>query len=241
MWPESTAARTTGRGPIDRVDARLKLILAVCYVVAVVAVPPGRWKVLAVLALVLAFVIGVSGASLQVLLRRWAGLLLLSGFLAVTIAPGIAARRGETVGEVVLSIVARNGLALLMMLTLAEVTPFPVLLRALGRLGVPRVLIETLEFMERYIHVLLEELERMATARRARSFRNRRWLPWTTLSGLIGVLLIRSLDRAERVHSAMLARGWDGNLRRLDDPRADVAGRRRGVHSPSDPEAAGLP
>jgi len=33
---------------------------------------------------------------------------------------------------------------------------------------------------------------------------------------MLGMLLLRSLERAERVHSAMLARGWDGNFRSLD-------------------------
>jgi cobalt/nickel transport system permease protein len=71
--------------------------------------------------------------------------------------------------------------------------------------------------MDRYRHVLLEELERMATARRARTFDRRSALSWVLLTGLIGMLFLRTIERAERVHGAMVARGWQGTLRSLDD------------------------
>jgi cobalt/nickel transport system permease protein len=44
---------------------------------------------------------------------------------------------------------------------------------------------------------------------------------WASLSGLLGHLLVRAMERGDRVHSAMLARGWDGTLRRLDDEHDD--------------------
>jgi cobalt/nickel transport system permease protein len=71
--------------------------------------------------------------------------------------------------------------------------------------------------MERYRFVLLDELDRMATARRARTFARGRELPWRTLGGLIGLLFLRTFERAERVHGAMVARGWQGTLRHLEN------------------------
>jgi cobalt/nickel transport system permease protein len=65
--------------------------------------------------------------------------------------------------------------------------------------------------------VLVEELDRMATARRARTFTRRRALPWGLLTGLIGMLFLRTFERGERVHGAMVARGWQGTLHHLDD------------------------
>jgi cobalt/nickel transport system permease protein len=53
-------------------------------------------------------------------------------------------------------------------------------------------------------------------ARRARTFRPIGWLDWGLLSSLIGVLFVRSFERGERAHAAMLARGWDGTPRSLD-------------------------
>ncbi|MCH8829637.1 MAG: energy-coupling factor transporter transmembrane protein EcfT, partial [Planctomycetes bacterium] len=75
-----------------------------------------------------------------------------------------------------------------------------------------------LSFMYRYFYVLWDELDKMRIARRARSFGDGRlWFRWTTSAQMIGMLLLRALDRADRVHGAMCARGWDGHVRRLDD------------------------
>ena len=81
---------------------------------------------------------------------------------------------------VILTILAKNSLAFLAMLVLAAVTPWRLLIRAMHKLGVPRVLVATLLFMERYVHVLADELGRMTIARRARSFRRGNILSWTT-------------------------------------------------------------
>jgi cobalt/nickel transport system permease protein len=145
------------------------------------------------------------------------GLLVLVSFLVLMIAPAHPARARSGLAVVAASILIKNALALLAMLVLAGTTPFPTLLVALRRLGVPPILVATLQFMDRYRHVLLDELDRMAIARRARTFRRRRALPWSLLGGLIGMLFLRTFERAERVHGAMLARGWSGTLPSLDD------------------------
>src|SRR5205085_769670 len=137
----------------------------------------------------------------------------LVGFLAAMIA--MARPPGERL-TAVLVILAKNSLAFGAMLTLAAITPFPRLLGALARLGTPPVLIATLHFLYRYIHVFSDELSRMALARRARSYRRSGRLDWGLLTGLIGVLFVRALERGERIHAAMLARGWDGTIRSLD-------------------------
>ena len=57
----------------------------------------------------------------------------------------------------------------------------------------------------------------MATARRARTFSRRGTLSLSLAGGLIGLLFLRAFERAERVHGAMVARGWQGTLHSLDD------------------------
>jgi cobalt/nickel transport system permease protein len=84
------------------------------------------------------------------------------------------------------------------------------------RLGMPLVLVSTLQFMYRYLHVLADELDRMVQARRSRTFRRSGRLDWGLLTSLIGVLFVRAFERGERVHDAMIARGWDGTIRTLD-------------------------
>jgi cobalt/nickel transport system permease protein len=203
-------------GPLQRLGPRVKLLGTLAIVLAIVATPPGHWRVLAGEALVMAFVIGLSGLSPAILARRWLGLAAIVAFLALLIAPSHPLRPALGLPVIAASIAAKNGLALLAVLTLTAVTPFPRLLGGLRRLGVPAALVETLHFMSRYLHVLRDELHRMALARRSRSFRRSGRLDWVALSGLIGPLFLRAMERGERVHAAMRARGWDGTLRTLD-------------------------
>ena len=96
--------------------------------------------------------------------------------------------------------------------------PFDQLLVTLRRLWVPAIIVAMLSFMYRYIFVLWDELDKMRVARRARSFGGvSLWHRWTSAAQLLGMLLIRAMERAERVHGAMCARGWDGHMRTIDD------------------------
>jgi len=57
----------------------------------------------------------------------------------------------------------------------------------------------------------------MRTARQARTFGSPGLaFRWRIATQLIGMLLVRAMSRAERVHGAMCARGWDGRVRSLD-------------------------
>jgi cobalt/nickel transport system permease protein len=217
MQPDGLERHRAGAGPIHRLDARLKLVAAVAFIVVVIATPPGAWRGFGVEGFLVAFAIGLAGIPPRELARRWLGLFVLVGFLTLMVAPAHPARARYGLAVVAATILIKNGLALVTMLVLAGTTPFPRLLTALRKLGVPPVLVATLQFMDRYRHVLLDELDRMATARRARTFRRRNALSWSLLGGLIGMLFLRTFERGERVHDAMIARGWSGAIRNLDD------------------------
>jgi cobalt/nickel transport system permease protein len=204
-------------GSLRAIDARLKLIAAVGFIVAVIATPFGQWRAFGLEGMLLSFVIGLSGIPPLELARKWLGFFVLVGFLAVTIAPGHPAREQHGIATVVATVLVKNGLAILTVLVLSGVTEFDAILTGLRRLGMPRLLVSTMLLMDRYRHVLLEELSRMVTARRSRSFRRGQTLPWTILGGLIALLFLRTFERAERVHGSMVSRGWDGTIRTLDD------------------------
>lgn len=215
-WDVLFAHRTPVTGPLARLDARWALLATIAFVLVVVATPLGAWRALLVEALVVAFVVGLSGLSPWRLFQRWLAFILLVGFLAAMLALSRPPVAGLSALDVFLEVVAKNGLAFAAMLVLSGVAPFPRLLGALARLGAPDVLTITLHFMNRYAHVLVDELGRMVQARRARVFRRSGRLDWGVLGGLLGVLVVRSLERGERVHAAMLARGWDGSIAALD-------------------------
>lgn len=205
-----------GDGPLDRLDPRSKLVATLAFLAVVVATPVGWWWAMAIEAAALGAVVWTSRLRIGDLVRRWLAFAPLVAFLALMVAIGHPARSALGLSTVASAIVIKNSLAFVAVLVLSGVTPFPRLLAGMGRLGAPRVLVATLHFMYRYVYVLGDELGRMVQARRSRSFR-RGGPDWGLLTGLIGVLFLRAMERGERVHSAMLARGWDGTIRSLDD------------------------
>lgn len=97
-------------------------------------------------------------------------------------------------------------------LLLVAVTSFPGICYALQRLGVPKIFIVQLLFLYRYIFVLAEETMRIVRARNMRSF-GKRGKGIKSFTSLLGVLLVRSMERAESIYQAMCSRAFDGSIR----------------------------
>ena len=103
-------------------------------------------------------------------------------------------------------------------LWLIHVLPFPEMLATLMRWRCPNLLIAMLSFMYRYIFILWDELARLRHARDARNFgQGTTKMHWIGNAQLIGLLLLRAMERAERTHLAMLSRGWDGSMKFLSE------------------------
>jgi cobalt/nickel transport system permease protein len=95
-------------------------------------------------------------------------------------------------------------------------TPMVVLLRALQAFRLPRVLVEITLLTYRYLFTLWWELTRMRWALAARGFQARGSLRChRTLAQVVGVSLVRSVERTERIQLAMRCRGFQGRLRTL--------------------------
>lgn len=90
------------------------------------------------------------------------------------------------------------------------------ILKGLDRLRVPTTLTLIAAFMLRYLTLIVEELQRARTAMLARGYAPR-WL-WETrpLASAAGAVFVRSYERGERVHAAMLSRGFTGTMPELD-------------------------
>ena len=82
------------------------------------------------------------------------------------------------------------------------------------KLKVPKVLVAQILFMYRYVDVLMDEIARVSQAYTIRSL-NHQGVAWPVWGSLVGQLLIRTLERAERIHQAMLCRGFDGKFKLL--------------------------
>ncbi|WP_435768803.1 cobalt ECF transporter T component CbiQ [Nocardioides sp. SYSU DS0651] len=107
---------------------------------------------------------------------------------------------------------AKGTLGVLASLTLAATTEPVAVLTGLQRLRVPDLIVQIMGFMIRYLSVVAGDLQRMLTAMRSRGVDPRSPRHWPALARTLGALFVRSYERGERVHLAMLSRGYDGRL-----------------------------
>lgn len=108
------------------------------------------------------------------------------------------------------NILAKATLGIGTSIILASTTSAHALLQGVQRLRAPNLLVQIMTFMVRYVDVTGGELDRMRIARAARGFEPRRPGQWRVLAQAVGALFIRSYGRGERVHLAMLSRGYTG-------------------------------
>ncbi len=111
-----------------------------------------------------------------------------------------------------LSILLRFTMTVGAALILIATTGYHAVCMALERMGVPQVFVVQLLFLYRYLFVLVDEASRMVRARSLRSFQGK-GAGIRVFGSMAGHLLLRTMDRAQRIHLAMLSRGFDGNIR----------------------------
>ena len=126
-------------------------------------------------------------------------------------------------GLVVLwNVAIKSWLSVQALIILSSTTRLPDLLWGMRGLGMPKVMVLIMSFMYRYIFVLGDEVLRMRRARDSRNFGGRKLWQWRTIGNMVGSLFVRSYERGERVYSAMLARGFDGDVRCLNPVRLKI-------------------
>jgi cobalt/nickel transport system permease protein len=97
-------------------------------------------------------------------------------------------------------------------------TPQQLLFKSLRSVGVPKLYVLTTEMAYRYIFLLLNLIREMHVAKKARTiaagstYEEQKWV-----GGSIGYLLLRSLNMSERVHMAMVSRGFNGDVKIMQD------------------------
>jgi len=114
-----------------------------------------------------------------------------------------------------LNIMVKSSLSILLLVIASSTTTFPDFLKGLDLLHIPRLIIMLMSFMYRYIFVILDEARRLIRARSLRYFGSRYREQFRVLGYMIGVLFIRTFERAERIYHAMILRGFGGEIRSL--------------------------
>lgn len=223
MLSETGAAPQTG--PLDGIDPRVRIVSACLFGIVTVGLStlPALLAALGV-ALIL---LRLSRLPPRRTLRRMA---MMDGFIFFMLAllpftvPGDpifrllgltaswqgvrqAVEIGLTANAVILALMSLVG-------TLEPVT----LGHALHRMRCPETLVHLLMFTIRYIEVLREEYLRLRGAMKVRGFRpGTNWHTYRSYGYLVGMMLVRAIERSERILEAMKCRGFSGRIMLLED------------------------
>jgi len=205
-----------GDRAIHRLDPRAKVLATVVFIVAVVSF--NRYELAALLPLFVfpAVMIALGNLPALYIVKKVALVIpfaVMIGMLNpwfdrdVIIQVGTWGVTGGWVSFA--SIIVRAVLTTAAALILVAVTGFPAICMALERLGMPQAFAVQLLVLYRYIFVLGEETSRAVRARELRTFGNK-GRGRASSASLLGHLLLRTWLRAEKIHMAMLARGFTG-------------------------------
>lgn len=219
-----------GASPVHTLPPHTKIAAVLCFVVIVVSTPRTALWAFALYAGLLAVVARTSRVPAAFLLKR---LLIEVPFVAFAVLmPWVA--EGERVHVLGLSlsvnglwgawnVLAKGTLGVAASVLLAATTELRALLLGLQRLRLPPLLVQIASFMIRYGDVITDEMRRMRIARQSRGFEARGVRHWGVLAKSAGALFIRSYERGERVHLAMVSRGYSGSMPVTDEPAAGRA------------------
>lgn len=205
--------------PVHRLAPECKLVASLLFVVIVALTPRDLFSAFGAYVLLGGSVVYVSRVRVSFVVRRLVievpFLLFLSALPFVT-----AGETTEVLGAdlsieglwVAWNVAIKSTLGLAVVVLLAASTQVADLLRGFERLHLPKALLMIAGFMVRYADVVTGEVRRMRVARLSRGYQPS-WL-WQSkaIAGTLGSLFIRSFERGERVHTAMLSRGFNGTL-----------------------------
>lgn len=205
--------------PWHRLTPRIRVLCAFLLVFAIALTPNGQWWTWGVYGATVLAIIVLSRVTLAALLKRVA---VEFTFVGVVLLGTVFRRGGDIVwqwgwlqitteGLIVLGSVALKGLlSLLILNVLILTTSIPALLHALAALRTPPLLVAILAAMYRYIGVLADEFNSMRRAALSRNLMGRNHWQRLVVGNMVGSLFIRTYERGERVHQAMLSRGYKG-------------------------------
>ncbi len=212
----------------NQLAVHTRLLWIILLVFAIALTPNGRWLTWLIYGIATLPILYWSQVNLKQLAQRMAIEL---AFANVTLLGTLFRQGGEVLWQWHWLQISTNGLSvlgsvsikaflsLLLLNILTLSTSIPLLLQALVTLKMPPLLVSIMASMYRYVGVLSQEFQSMRLAAQSRNFApknlyapHRRDRPWQrqVLGNMLGMLFIRTYNRGDRIHQAMMARGYQG-------------------------------
>jgi len=229
-----------GHSAIHRLDPRVKFVLAVSFIFTTALTPIGAWPVyillfaLAISVAVLSelgvgFVLRRAVLALPFVLAALPVIFTIEGPVLFSLPIGPWTLTATIPGlERFISVALKSWISVQIAIVLSASTPFPDLMVAMRAVRVPRMLVAIFGLMWRYLFVFADEALRLIRARLSRSgeidqpgLKTGGSVAWRAriAGGMAGSLFLRAFERSDRIYMAMVARGYDGEVRSAPLPR----------------------
>ncbi|WP_424944930.1 cobalt ECF transporter T component CbiQ [Aliiroseovarius crassostreae] len=215
------------RGAVSVLDPRMRIVMTVIFAVVVVALE-NLWVLTGALGLSM-WLLSISGLPFQKTLQRMA---MMDSFIIFTLIllpftmPGTPIftiwgfdATWEGLWRATEIALTANAVILAVMTLVGSMEPVT-MGHALFALKTPERLVHLMMFTIRYIEVLREEYQRLRTSMKLRGFRpGTNWHTYRSYGYLVGMMLVRAIERSERILAAMKCRGFSGRIMLLEDFR----------------------
>lgn len=210
---------------IAALDPRMRIVLAVVYAVVVVAL--NSLAVLTAALFLSLILLSLSGLAPRKTLKR---MVMMDGFIIFMLLmlpftmPGEVmftlwglTASWEGLWRAVEICLTANAVILAVMTLVGTMEPVT-MGHALFALKVPVSLVHLMMFTLRYIDVLREEYQRLRTSMKLRGFQpGTNWHTYRSFGYLVGMMLVRAIERSERILAAMKCRGFSGRILLLEE------------------------
>ena len=216
---------TQGDSLIHRFDPRFKIVAAAAF--SIVIAVSSRWSALIPGLFVSAALVVIGRLPIKKVCIR---LMVINGFIVflwfflpfsfkgmplITIGPFTATKEGVLYATL---LTLRSNIILLALISLVATSSVFTLSRAMRELRVPDKIVQLFFFTYRYLHVIQLEYNRLVNTLKIRGFHPKTNMhTYKTYAYLVGMLLVKSYDRAERIRKAMLCRGFKGSFYNLSE------------------------
>lgn len=204
---------------VHHLPAEVKLLAMLLFVLLVVLTPLGNWWLFITYILIIFTVILIAKLPPLTVIGRMVievpfviFAVLMPFFSAGPYVSVLGMQLSEAGLSAGIGLLFKGTIGVLSSITLASTTPMREVLSGLSRLKVPNMLVEIAAFMVRYVDVVVDEMRRMRIARQSRGYFETGIRSWPVIAKAAGALFIRAYERGERVHLAMLSRGYQGKM-----------------------------
>lgn len=192
-------------------EPRLKLIASSLYIFGIISLMQ-VWSVMFALCITIFGALHM-GLKLSFILRRF---LIIAPFLLLMTLPLVFGDGFPVDSERVAfaSVIMLKALTcMIVIIVILHTQTIQSFFSSLAHLRLPHALVSILFLTHRYIYIFFDDIQKMQTALQGRHFKAGISIKSLNAYGqLTGGLFIKSINRAEKVHHAMVSRGFEGRL-----------------------------